>query len=140
MRAAVEVDERNEKKLSLLLSSPLRLDQDDRRVDREALGRHRRAHGADSDADGRDVDGRRGERDARDGVAVFFFFLLWVKISKLEKKKKKPETETEKKRKNSRDQARREVDGLGRQAHARDGPGDERGAVGEPGRRGDVLA
>ena len=69
------VEPRNRKKesFSSLFFSPLRLDQDDRRVDRKSLRRHGGAHASEADSHGRDVDGRRGEGDARDGVAEVFF-------------------------------------------------------------------
>ena len=69
------VEPRNRKKesFSSLFFSPLRLDQDDRRVDRDSLCRDGGAHGRDGESHGREVDGRRVEVDAGDGVAEVFF-------------------------------------------------------------------
>ena len=51
-----------------------------------------------------------------------------------------PAAEKKKSSSNARDQARREVDGRGGEAHARDRPGDEGGVAVEPLGGADVLA
>jgi hypothetical protein len=82
-------------------------------------------------------------------VTEYLFFFVFFENRKNEfspllldgrRKRQKTEKQKGKKTKNARDQARREVDGRGGEAHARDRPGDEGGAVGEPRRGADVLA
>jgi hypothetical protein len=122
--------------LSSLLLLRVGLDKDDRRIDCNSLRRDVGAHSGEADAHGREVDQLGGQGDARDGVAVFFWFLKNRKVEFFF-----PAAEKKKSSRNARDQARREVDGLGGEAHARDRPRDEGGGVAVEPRGGfDALA
>jgi hypothetical protein len=130
----VEV-EKKKVPLSSLLLLRVGLDKDDRRVDRDSLRRDGGAHAGEADAHGSEVDQLGGQGDARDGVAVFFWLLKKQKVEFFF-----PAAEKKKSSSNARDQARREVDGRGGEAHARDRPGDEGGVAVEPPGGADVLA